>query len=311
MARSSLDRGKRQLESIARATPVALRRAAPPAPSPRGHPAADSTERLRRENRDLRAELANRDRLIQLSNPDKTAGNNASAHRKFRILVLDGGGMRGVITARLLARLERSCPGFLARADMIVGTSTGSICTAQLARGDKPEDLERLYRSWGPKIFAKPGLLARIGSVGGLAACQFGNKALEQGLNATGFSEMTLGELRKKVLITAFDVDGEPIPGCKQSQRSPWGAKFFHNFVPGDGAVRVKDAVLASTAAPTYFPLYNGFCDGGVVANHPVMPAVAQAVHPAYGGQRLEDLVVMFMFDVGHRDPAACTNVCA
>ena len=268
------------------ASKVALSRAAPPSPPQQA--AADSA-RMRREVRDLRAELSNRDRML-----------TSAPTRKFRILVLDGGGMRGVITARLLARLERKCPGFLAQADMIVGTSTGALCTAQLARGDTPEDLERVYRKHGPQIFAKPGLLAKLSTIGGLAACQFSNKPLEQAMNDSGFSKMTLGELKKKVLITAFDVDGEPAKGV-QGKRNSWSAKFFHNFFGGDGEVRVKDAVLASTAAPTYFPLYNGFCDGGVVANHPVMPAVAQAVHPAYGGQKLDDLVVCVIVVIASR----------
>ena len=218
------------------ASKVALSRAAPPSPPQQA--AADSA-RMRREVRDLRAELSNRDRML-----------TSAPTRKFRILVLDGGGMRGVITARLLARLERKCPGFLAQADMIVGTSTGALCTARLARGDTPEDLERVYRKHGPQIFAKPGLLAKLSTIGGLAACQFSNKPLEQAMNDSGFSKMTLGELKKKVLITAFDVDGEPAKGM-QGKRNSWSAKFFHNFFGGDGEVRVKDACRkANSEAP-------------------------------------------------------------
>lgn len=45
----------------------------------------------------------------------------------YRILSIDGGGFRGLFTARLLERLEWEVPGFLERFDLVAGTSTGAI----------------------------------------------------------------------------------------------------------------------------------------------------------------------------------------
>jgi patatin-like phospholipase/acyl hydrolase len=76
------------------------------------------------------------------------------------------------------------------------------------------------------------------------------------------------------VLISSLQLDnGDP------ANRS-WKPKFFHNF-PGpdsDGAALMVDVAMETSAAPTYFESYNGFIDGGVVANNPSMAALAQAL---------------------------------
>lgn len=50
---------------------------------------------------------------------------------------------------------------------------------------------------------------------------------------------------------------------------------------------------MASTAAPTYFPVYNGFTDGGVIANNPSMCALAQAINVKYGNADVHDIVLL------------------
>jgi uncharacterized protein len=50
---------------------------------------------------------------------------------------------------------------------------------------------------------------------------------------------------------------------------------------------------VRTSAAPTYFPIYQGYIDGGVVANNPSTCALAQALHPLTGEQRLEDIVLL------------------
>ena len=60
----------------------------------------------------------------------------------MNILSLDGGGMRGVLTARILWRLERACPGFLDKVDVIAGASTGGIQALKLASGGKVTELQ-------------------------------------------------------------------------------------------------------------------------------------------------------------------------
>src|SRR5579864_8274680 len=81
----------------------------------------------------------------------------------FRVLCLDGGGMRGIYTASYISHLahgfsEKRCVGRLdvgAGFNLIVGTSTGAIIGCALAAGIPPERVVRLYREHGSKIFRR------------------------------------------------------------------------------------------------------------------------------------------------------------
>jgi uncharacterized protein len=77
-----------------------------------------------------------------------------------------------------------------------------------------------------------------------------------------------------------------------------WKPKFFHNFAgpDSDGAEKIADVALRTSAAPTYFPVYQGYVDGGVVANNPSMAALAQAIDGGTGNQQLGDLK---LFSIG------------
>jgi patatin-like phospholipase/acyl hydrolase len=55
------------------------------------------------------------------------------------------------------------------------------------------------------------------------------------------------------------------------------------------------DVALRTGAAPTFFPIYQGYIDGGVVANNPSMCALAQALHPETGGQELRQVTLLSM----------------
>jgi hypothetical protein len=105
-----------------------------------------------------------------------------------------------------------------------------------------------------------------------------------------------LGSLQpKRVLISSFALDNPtPMVGVPRA----WKAKFFHNFPDHpyqktDAHERIVDVALRSSAAPTFLPVYDGFVDGGVVANNPSMCALAQAVNTETGGQRLDDIVLL------------------
>jgi patatin-like phospholipase/acyl hydrolase len=212
----------------------------------------------------------------------------------YRILSLDGGGIRGVFTTELLSRLEAAAP-FLAKVDLFAGTSTGGIIALGLAAGLAPDELTDLYLAVGPEIFPESHLGA-LAILGKLVNAPYDNAALRHALSDVfGRRDLrTLGDLARRVLVPTFDLDSSEGPGSKPGRRT-WKPKFFHNFPgPGsDAAEEIVDVALRTSAAPTYFPTYQGFVDGGVIANNPSMVALAQALHPATGGQKLEDVRIL------------------
>ncbi|HLB50507.1 MAG TPA: patatin-like phospholipase family protein [Anaerolineales bacterium] len=194
---------------------------------------------------------------------------------KFRILTLDGGGIRGIVTTVLLQRLsaDKSLGGWLDSVDLIAGTSTGGLLALGLAHGVDLQTLRELYETKGAQIF-DDSWLDNLVDLGQVAGAQYDNKNLERELKRVLGPTTTLSQLTKKVLITSFDLDNEsPDP-----KRRTWKPKVFHNF-PGadsDGAELAYKVGLYTSAAPTYFPSVDGYVDGGVFANNPSMCALTQ-----------------------------------
>lgn len=207
----------------------------------------------------------------------------------YHILSMDGGGIRGILTARILERLDAAVPGFLSKVDLFAGTSTGGILTGGLAFGYNPTQLRQLYEECANAVFAD-SLLDNIKDLGNLIGAQYSVEPLKEALTRH-FADTTLGELPKKVLISAFDLDNEAVPPAVRS----WKMKFFHNY-PGpesDGGELLVDTVLRTSVAPTYFPIYQGYIDGGVAAGNPATCALAQALHNSTGGQQLNNIVLL------------------
>jgi patatin-like phospholipase/acyl hydrolase len=190
----------------------------------------------------------------------------------YKILSLDGGGIRGLLSAIILERLTLANPGWLDEVDLLAGTSTGGFIALGLAHGLKPTQLRNLYEKKGEKIF-DDSWLDDLKDIGGLTGADYDNKNLKRELRRT-FGNTRLKNLKKRVLIPTFDLDNEN----KDVKKRSWAPKFFHNF-PGpdsDGTALVRNVALYTSAAPTYFPSVDGYVDGGVVANNPSVAALAQ-----------------------------------
>lgn len=193
---------------------------------------------------------------------------------RYRILSLDGGGIRGLITVILLARLEaeKGLHGWLERADLVAGTSTGGLIALALARGSSLAEIRALYAEHGRAIF-DDSWLDDVKDLGNIIGAQYHSEKLAAELRGL-FGAARLRDLGKRVLVPAFDLDNEdPRPDHRR-----WKPKLFHNF-PGadsDGATLAWKVGLYTSAAPTYFPTVEGYVDGGVFANNPSMCALAQ-----------------------------------
>jgi Patatin-like phospholipase len=193
---------------------------------------------------------------------------------KYRVLSIDGGGIRGIISTIILQRLgaEPQLADWLDKADLLVGTSTGGLIALSVAHGLPLTTIRSLYESKGERIFDDSWFddLIDLGTIAG-AEYDIDNLATE--LRAVFGTTTTLGDLHRAVLVTAFDLDNGGPDGSRR-----WKPKLFHN-IPGsdsDGAALVYKVGLYTSAAPTYFPSVDGFVDGGVYAGNPAMCALSQ-----------------------------------
>jgi uncharacterized protein len=184
-----------------------------------------------------------------------------------KLLAIDGGGIRGLIPALVLAEIERRTGRRMADlVDMIAGTSTGGIIACALAR---PEPLPAtaiatLYEEEGPAIFDR-SLLKQIASLGGLTDERYSDRGLVRVLERhLGDTPMTAATV--PLLLTAYDTEAR-------------GLHFLRSEGSGSDASMV-DAAHATSAAPTYFePVRIGdatLIDGGVFAVNPSLCAFGE-----------------------------------
>jgi uncharacterized protein len=180
-----------------------------------------------------------------------------------RVLTVDGGGIRGLIPALVLAEIERRCgrpAGELF--DLVAGTSTGAIIACALTRPEPltAERIARIYVEEGPEIFSR-SLLKRITSADGYLDERYDSDGLLRSLRRH-LGEHRLADARPAILLTAYDLERR-------------NAMLLRR---GDDLSMV-DAAHGSAAAPSYFePVRVGgltLVDGGVFAANPAMCAYA------------------------------------
>lgn len=225
--------------------------------------------------------------------------------KPYRVLCLDGGGMRGIYTAAFLDRLLDQYRrirreghldlggGF----DLIAGTSTGAIIACAAAIGRPMSDLVKLYWDWGDRIFperitnSKAKLVARLAKGGTLV--KSGDTALRAAL-ADELGDITMLDVYEKRGISLS------IPTVAMSTHRAWVFKKTKTSGVRDDNYKLVDVCLASSAAPIYRSLaaiqnpdskheqVQVFADGGLWANNPVMVGMLDALLNADDGQPIE-----------------------
>ncbi len=205
-----------------------------------------------------------------------------------RILSIDGGGIRGIIPARILEHIEARTGRRISELfHLVAGTSTGGIIACALtspAPNGRPRpasEIADLYRQRGREIF-QSSFWHGFGSLGGLVDEKYEARHLEDILEAF-FGDTMLSEVHQDLLVTSYDLQ----------TRKPF---FFKSWKARGEHVREEEAAVqrdfevrwvarATSAAPTYFepavlkkrnrtlPLV----DGGVFANNPAMCALTAA----------------------------------
>ena len=217
----------------------------------------------------------------------------------YRVLALDGGGIRGLIPAAVLVEIETQMKRPIAKLfDLVAGTSTGGILALGLTKRDpadpeKPQyracDMRDFYLRQGHKIF--PRSLARKLTTGfGLFGAKYSAVALETILKDK-FGDAMLADALAEVVIPSYDLTG---PG-------PYFFKSaYAKSEPEKWNVPVRDVARATSAAPTYFdPAVfraadgkgrHALVDGGTFANNPTLAGYADGLR--LGHDRPQILVV-------------------
>jgi patatin-like phospholipase/acyl hydrolase len=229
----------------------------------------------------------------------------------IKVLSIDGGGIRGIIPAMVLAEIERqtgrpACELF----DLIAGTSTGGIIALGVTVPGEQQDggkarprwsaaeLADVYAEDGPRIFHR-SLLRTIETVDGVVEEKYATTGLEAVLE-NHLDNAMLSQALTKVLITSYDIRAHEPFFFKSFQPSARPAASRSGATPGPAGASpagepandypMRVVARATSAAPTYFepedviasppgisPADYVLVDGGTFANNPAMCAYAEA----------------------------------
>lgn len=211
------------------------------------------------------------------------------------ILSLDGGGIRGLIPARILREIERRAAKPISGLfDLIVGTSTGGILAVGLARGRKAdnedpctaEDLAKIYSDRGGEIFSR-SFWKGVTNLGGLSDEKYDAEPLEEILEEI-LGDAELKDTAPDIIVTSYDIE----------RREPYLFKTSKAREEEDGRNHLlRHVARATSAAPTYFEAFlldntqwegeknnrRALVDGGVFANNPSTIALSEALSSGTG----------------------------
>lgn len=236
---------------------------------------------------------------------------------KFKILSIDGGGIRGIVPAKILAEIERRTgKKIYSLFNLIAGTSTGGILAAGLAM-PKPKtkepkytaaDLINIYRERGKEIFYEP-FIERVMKLDDISRPKYSSAGRDKVLKEY-FGNTPLQDALTEVLVTSYDIQlRTPVFFTSQTNKEERINRYYRKISSG---FTMHQAAMATSAAPTYFKPYKveasaehetqkkGFyalVDGGVFANNPtslaLMEAIIDSKKPGKTPLELKDILVV------------------
>lgn len=216
--------------------------------------------------------------------------------KDFKILSIDGGGIKGLYSAKILQKFEekfncKTSDHF----DMICGTSTGGLIALALTSEISAEDICKFYEEKGEVIFPKNKALKipclfKI-DFGFLKQVLFSGKYSDKGLKTSledVFKDKKIGDANNLLCIPTYSI----------TEARPRVFKFDHKegSLSRDNKLSMVDVALATTAAPTFFPMAElkdfdneHFIDGGVWANNPTLVGLLEALSYFVGPEKEKD----------------------
>ncbi len=237
----------------------------------------------------------------QLLTDNGSAGKN---NKKYRVLSIDGGGMRGLYSCAYLEgmlnagkkKLDAGQRDFGKKFDLIVGTSTGAILGAGLTAGISLPDICELYTKFGLKIFPEklPESKSKLLFHNREKLNKIGDEALREVLDSK-FGDLTFSQLHQERKISLAVTAVNCTTHRAYVFKTPHDTSSNHR----DDNVTLADACLASSAAPIYrsiavinktdsTPDDSMFIDGGLWANNPVLVALIEALRNTDSSQEIE-----------------------
>jgi len=250
-----------------------------------------------------------------------------------RILALDGGGLRGVLTLGMLREIETLLrerfggdPAFRLADyfDLIAGTSTGAIIAAALSLGMSVDEVHQHYLALGNVVFKRS--LLRFGAVRAKYDADDVRKALK---GVLGDRLMNSPDFRTGLMVMTKRLDtGSPWPLTNHPESKYFKAGSRSTTIP-NGEYPLWQVVRASTAAPHFFSpetiriargdsarglkgVEGSFVDGGVSpSNNPSLQALMMATMEGhrFGWRTGADQLLVVSVGTGKRDPAVETNL--
>lgn len=201
-------------------------------------------------------------------------------NKPFKILTIDGGGIKGVFSAQVLAEFEDAFDTNVSdHFDLVCGTSTGGIIALGVTAQIPMKRIVAFYEEYGPAIFAQRWKKCLGNQLMALKQALFKSKYSERQLeNALTevFGNRLIGSSNNLLCIPAYNI----------TEAMPRIFKRDYQHLNKDSNKRYVDVAMATSAAPTYFPIKEientQYVDGGLFANNPVLVGLTEAVFNEY-----------------------------
>lgn len=227
--------------------------------------------------------------------------NGSVSPQRRRILSIDGGGVRGLLSARVLSHVESRLRergalhplGLAHHFDLLAGTSSGAILAMGLASGRSAAQIEAAFQSDAPRIFASAWWSRCLRPLFAAYGASYAPHGLAQVLREW-LGDTPLGQLGSDRVPDAGTCTGRarPLLMATAYDMRQVTTRFFKSWKPGHSGLLAREVAMGSAAAPSYFPPQllqvpqiedadpppaATLMDGALFANNPAMSAWAEA----------------------------------
>jgi uncharacterized protein len=200
--------------------------------------------------------------------------------KAFKILSIDGGGFRGIIPAKYLQQVEENTNSQIHQHfDLVAGTSTGGIIALAIGAGISMQKVVELYQTRGKAIFKKRTRFFL--NAPPIVLSKYSNKNLAREVKAL-FEDKIIGDSCVRLCIPSINITtGKTV--VYKTRHTATAVNDVESAYKLDYLKHMRDVAMATSSAPTYFPIFSmkgvgDHVDGGLWANNPSMVAISEAV---------------------------------